>query len=233
MLELDRLRVTRAGRPVLDDVSLRVHPGEALAVLGQNGAGKSTLLDAVCGLLPLSSGTARLLGDDLAALSVADRARRIASLGQRPVAVALTVRERIAQGLYPVRGRAPASDPAVRAVAEELDLATLLDEPLSQLSGGQQKRAHLARVFVHPEARLFVLDEPFASLDVGKQDLVASALRRRTAAGASVLIAAHHLKTALDCTDIVLGLQRGRPALGPAPSATVDEPRLHRLFAPG
>lgn len=232
-LDAQGLSATRGGRPILNEVCLRLAPGQIAAVLGENGAGKSTLLDILCGLRPPTRGTVHLGGEDLLALDVAARARRLASLGQRPPELPeLTVAERIAQGLFPVRETA--RDPAARiaAVAAELDLTALVDKSLSTLSGGQQKRTHLARALVHDRAALVVLDEPFAFLDPGQRARVAEALRRRANQGAIVVFAGHHIDNALACADVVLGLKNGVVALGPAPPTDVDEAALLGLFAP-
>ena len=145
---------------VLDDVLVASPPGSAprfrgslgcergiTVVVGRNGAGKSTLLDTAAGLLRPDSGQVRLGDVDVGTLPPALRARRIASLGQRPPdgpLAGLTVVERVAQGLVPRRGPRAGLTPEVRAridaVLEALSLTALAGRKLGHLSGGERQR---------------------------------------------------------------------------------------------
>jgi len=213
-LTLDHVVVTGARGERLRVDSLDLGPG-LVVVVGENGAGKSTLLDVLAGLLRPTTG--RVLLDDVAlsARSPVERARCVASLGQRPRAAPwLRVRERIAQGLIPRLGAGPpASSRVERAVVDvttRLGVDALLDRPLAALSGGEQQRAHLGRALIDDEAGVLLLDEPFAGLDEAGSALLVAALRARADAGAVVVVSVHDLGLAALLGGRVLGLQAGR-----------------------
>ncbi len=155
------------GRSLLRDVTLSIEPGERLAIVGPNGAGKTTLLHMLCGMLRPSSGAISLLGQPLAALKPAERARRIAVVGQ-----ADQPDRRIALGDYVALGRIPHGGAMPRR--EELaliddalarcGLAALARREMGSLSGGERQRAQIARAIVQQPQLLF-LDEPTNHLD--------------------------------------------------------------------
>ncbi len=192
---------------------LRLLPGITV-VVGENGAGKSTLLDVVAGVHVPARG--RLLFDDVAVsgLPPRERARRIASLGQEPPRLDdVVVAARIAQGLVPRRGpNAPvdaAASALVEAVAAELGVGHLLARRLGQLSGGERRRVHVARVLVDDEAGAVVVDEPFAGLDQKSSALLIAALHRRAANRQVVVVSVHDVATALALGGRLLGLVSG------------------------
>jgi zinc transport system ATP-binding protein len=183
-------------RPVLRDLSLTVHPGEVVAVLGTNGSGKSTLIRTILGLVPLAAGTIDLFG------TPQRRFRGWARIGYVPQrlgagsGVPATVAEVVGSGRLARRGilRPPgAADRA--AVAEALASVGLADragDPVATLSGGQQQRVLIARALAgRPE--LLVLDEPTAGVDAVSQEAFAEALRTFVANNGTVLLVAHEL----------------------------------------
>jgi zinc transport system ATP-binding protein len=183
-------------RPVLRDVSVRITPGEVVAVLGANGSGKSTLVRAILGLVPLNAGRVTLFG------TPQRRFRqwwRIGYVPQRLGAgsgVPATVAEVVASGRLARRGvLRPAGGADRRAVAEALQAVGLTEragDPVVTLSGGQQQRTLIARALAgQPE--LLVLDEPTAGVDSASQDAFAEALRGFVAGGRTVLLVAHEL----------------------------------------
>lgn len=210
-LHLKDVVVAGQDRPRLTVPVLELVPGLTVLV-GENGAGKSTLLDVAAGILAPGAGAVFLDGAPLSASSSSTRARRIASLGQRPRSAPwLRVDARIAQGLVPRLGvRATVSHPAVTAVAEALGLGPLLRRPLTSLSGGEQQRVHVARALVDDEAAVVVLDEPFAGLDEAATALVVQALQARASAGAVVAVSVHDLGLAAWLGGRVVGVAGGR-----------------------
>ncbi|MDG4789194.1 metal ABC transporter ATP-binding protein [Micromonospora sp. WMMD1102] len=188
--------VAYADRPVLRGVSLRVEPGEVVAVLGANGSGKSTLIRAILNLVPLAAGAVTLFG------TPQRRFRQWARIGYVPQrmgagsGVPATVAEVVASGRLARRGvfRPPGRVDRA-AVAEALAAVGLADragDPVATLSGGQQQRTLIARALAGgPE--LLVLDEPTAGVDSASQDAFAEALRGFVAGGGTVLLVAHEL----------------------------------------
>ncbi|HEY1099188.1 MAG TPA: ABC transporter ATP-binding protein [Myxococcota bacterium] len=198
--------------PVRLQATLRFDVGLHV-VVGDNGAGKSTLLDVCAGVLRPTSG--RVVVDDLelGALSPRERARRIASLAQQPPLVpGLVARTRIAQGLVARRGVDAAIDDDTAAriatVARRLDIEALLDRRLETLSGGQRQRVHLARALIDDDAKVLVLDEPYAGLDDGAARRLTGALCER-AARQIVIVSVHDLGIALALGGRLIGIKRG------------------------
>jgi iron complex transport system ATP-binding protein len=167
-LRAEALGVKRAGRALLEDVSLCANYGAMLAITGPNGAGKSTLIKALVGVLPYA-GSVFVNGADLSTLDAAQRARTIAYIPQRSsIMAAVSVRDVVAQARYAHRtrfGRSDPNDPAVTRALERTELQALALRKFDTLSGGEQRRVLLARALA-TEARILVFDEPTAGLDV-------------------------------------------------------------------
>jgi len=157
------VRFEGAAKPAVNDVSLEVHAGERLSVLGPSGSGKSTLLRAICGLEPLASGRVAWDGEDLANVPV--HRRGFGLMFQDYVLFPhLNVARNVGFGLEMERVH---SDETKTRVAEVLDLVGLrgFETRLpAELSGGEQQRVALARALA-PKPRLLMLDEPLGALD--------------------------------------------------------------------
>ena len=183
----------RFGRNVaLDHVSVDIPCGSATAILGPNGAGKTTLLRAILGWHMPGEGEI-LLGDSHPQHALP----RLAYVPQRQTVdwdFPITVRGVVEQGRYPALGlwrRFGARDhAAVDAALTELELTDLADRPIRALSGGQQQRVFLARA-VAQGADIFLLDEPFAGLDLVASEELAHLLRTWRAQGRTVVAALH------------------------------------------
>jgi zinc/manganese transport system ATP-binding protein len=236
-IRLERATARRGSRIVWSGVDLRIGQGEFVAVLGPNGAGKSTLLDVVLGLLPLSEGTATVLGQP-------PRAARgqIGYLPQRRTFDATTRirgREVVRLGLdgsrwgFPLPARlSPASRRANRRVEEMIELvgaSAYASRPIGELSGGEQQRLLIAQALVR-EPRLLLLDEPLDSLDLSNQAAVAGLVQRICKSqGVTVLLVAHDVNPVLPYLDRVVYFAEGRGIEGP-PREVIDGPTLSRLY---
>ena len=181
----------------LDRVTASISCGSLTAILGPNGAGKSTLLRAILGWHPLDTGEIRI-GDQ----HTHHQLPRLAYLPQRHLIdwdFPITVRAVVEQGRYPALGlfsRFSKTDhAAVDRALDELDIAALATRQISQLSGGQQQRVFLARALAQG-ADIFLLDEPFAGLDLHATDELAHILRGWQAQGRTVLAVIHDLALA-------------------------------------
>jgi ABC-2 type transport system ATP-binding protein len=204
-------RLTRRYGDVLasDDISLTVSRGEIFGLLGPNGAGKSTLVRQLVGLLRPHSGSVRVFGRDLAA-ERGLAARAAAYLAQEEpalddmtvmTAVVLTARLRGA-------GKRQARDDAA-AIVDELGLTELSERVVGKLSGGQRRLAGVATALTGNRP-ILVLDEPTTGLDPVARRAVWSALDKRRAAGASVVLVTHNVLEAETVLDRVAVLDRGR-----------------------
>jgi iron complex transport system ATP-binding protein len=204
--------------------ALTLSPGVTV-VVGANGAGKSTLLDVIAGVSLPRRGRVTIDGLSLSSMSPRERARRIASLGQDDDAgLDVTVAERIARGLAPRRGLHALYDDEtaalVAAAAAEVGVNDRLDHRVDRLSGGQRRRAGVARALVDDQASVIVLDEPFAGLDVSGTALVVAALLRRAVTGVVVVVSVHDVAIALALGGRLLGLRDGELVVdGPLPDA--------------
>jgi ABC-2 type transport system ATP-binding protein len=199
---LDRLRVVRGGRVVLDDVTLHVPRGSITGLLGPSGCGKSTLMRAVVGVQVVAGGDVRVLGEPAGTPSLR---HRLGYVTQAPSVYAdLTVRENL-RYFADVLG-APRSD--VDRVIGEVGLGSHADAVVGRLSGGQEARVSLAAALLG-EPELLVLDEPTVGLDpVLRRDLWAL-FRGLADRGTTLLVSSHVMDEAAHCDRLLL-LRDGR-----------------------
>jgi zinc transport system ATP-binding protein len=212
--------------PVIEDVDLRVSPGEFVALVGPNGSGKSTLVKLLLGSLIPAAGEIRLFG--VSPRDVHDR-WRLGYVPQRPVLgseVPATVEEIVATGRlarrgwwHPLRREDRA---AVRHALGSVGLAEFAERPVNELSGGQQQRAFIARAFAS-EPQLLVLDEPIAGVDSESQRRFRdSLLHLMHEHGAGVLLVSHELSAVASDLDRVVVL-KGKVLFDGPPSKLTDE----------
>lgn len=205
----------------LEAVGVSVAAGEVHALVGPNGSGKSTLLAVLAGDLAPDSGSVLIDGMEWSRIGAREAARRRALLAQEtPLAFPFTVREVVSWGRLPWRGRDSATndDAIVDEVISEHALDTLLDRPVTSLSGGERARVHLARVLAQ-RAPVLLLDEADAALDLAGQAHLDAAVRRRRDAGDAIVIVGHDLGRLAALADSATLLARGR-VVGQGPAST-------------
>ena len=232
-LSVRKLCVVRGTRTVVDDVTFDAQAGRILGVLGPNGAGKSSLIKAIAGILPYQ-GDIALDGVSIAQTDRAERARRIAYVPQQSeLRSPLSVREVVAQGRYAHHvGRIRPSDSDRTAIERALHLAeaaSLAERPFTELSQGERQRVLLARALA-TEARLLLLDEPTAALDVGHALRLYRLLRTLAKAGYAILAVLHPLEDALDWTDDAIVLEGGRIVLSGGTRDVIRAGSLERVY---
>jgi ABC-2 type transport system ATP-binding protein len=196
------------GTLAVDAIDFGVPAGATLGLLGGNGAGKTTTIAMLLGLLIPTAGTIRILGHDMATDRFAALARMNFSSPYVALPHRLSVREnlRVYCHLYDV----PASERRIAELAEELDLAALLDRKAGALSAGQKTRVALAKSLINKPSVL-LLDEPTASLDPDTGDLVRTWLERyRAQSGCTILLASHNMAEVERLCDSVVMLKQGR-----------------------
>lgn len=228
MLNITHLSAALAGRAVLHDITLSAQAGEVTAIVGPNGSGKTTLLRAVTGDISFQ-GTASLNGMDIATCKPWQLAATRAVLAQATdLAFPFTVAEVVRLGLQAGMTKAESNLPA-RALAL-VGLDAHIHRPFQDLSGGEQQRAHLARVLLQvweatgPNGpRWLFLDEPVSSLDIGHQLMVMKLARRFADAGGGVVAVMHDLNLTAMFADRLALLHQGRlAAFGTAKAVLTD-----------
>lgn len=196
-----------AGRPAIRDVTLRLEPGDSVAVVGASGAGKSTLARLVARLEDPSGGRILVDGHDLRDLTLASVRGNVASLLQESVVMNTTVAANIRLG------RPDAADEDVRRAAADADAdvfvsalpegyETVLGDRGATLSGGERRRVAIARALLHG-GPVLVLDEPTTGLDESSQARLLPPLRRLMR-GRTTLLITHDLRVAREADRIVV-----------------------------
>jgi ABC-2 type transport system ATP-binding protein len=195
----------------LRDVSVTVSPGSITAILGRNGAGKTTLCRILAGLVPPDSGTVTV--DSLVAPVTAARvgyASQEISLYQ-PLSVRRNLTHFAALQNASRRGRSS----VLAEVVEKMELGPLLERPCNRLSGGQQRRVHVAAALI-ATPDILLLDEATAGVDEVTRRLVLSAVQSASMAGAIIFYVTHYLREIDLLKPDVLVLREGRTvAYGP------------------
>ena len=196
----------------LKDASLELKNSRICGLVGMNGSGKSTLFKAIMGLVKPDSGTVRVNGGTPA------QARKSAAIGYVPQsedvdwAFPVSVHDVVMMGRYGHMGftRRPskADKLAVDEALERVELTDYAQRQIGQLSGGQKKRAFVARGIAQ-DASILLLDEPFAGVDKRSEATITRLLREQAAAGAAILISTHDLHALPELADeAVLLMQR-------------------------
>ena len=198
---------TRKDVIVANHVSLRLDPGEVVAVVGPSGAGKSTLAALIARLYDPDQGLVLLDGRDLRELDPQWLRRQIGTVAQEPILFSTTIAENIRYG-RPEATRAEIEDAARTANAHDFvsgfpeGYETMVGERGVQLSGGQKQRVAIARA-VLKDPRILVLDEATSALDAESEHLVKEALDRLMR-GRTTLVIAHRLSTVMDADRVVV-----------------------------
>ena len=216
----------------LDDVSLDVYAGRVTGLIGMNGSGKSTLFKSILGLVRPSAGTVALEGGDSAS------ARRRGLVGYVPQSedvdwsFPVSVRDVVMMGRYGRQGITRRARPADRTTVDEalerLELQDLADRQIGQLSGGQRKRAFVARGIAQ-DAGILLFDEPFAGVDKRSEATIVRLLRELAASGRTVLVSTHDLHALPELADEAVLLLR-RVLLHGSVAEALEPAQLARAF---
>ncbi|MBJ8344975.1 metal ABC transporter ATP-binding protein [Antrihabitans sp. YC2-6] len=195
----------------LDSADLTLAPGRICGLVGMNGSGKSSMFKAIMGVVKPSAGEVVIRGLEPAAA----RKRAIVSYVPQSESVDWTfpvsVREVVMMGRYGtqnwLRRTRPEDRAAVDAALAEVELSDLADRQIGRLSGGQRKRAFVARAIAQ-QASVLLLDEPFAGVDKRTEATITRLLQRLAADGAAVLISTHDLHGLPELCDEAVLIQR-------------------------
>lgn len=210
-LEVSGVTVRYGDVVALEDVSLAVETGTVCGVIGMNGSGKSTLFKTIMGMVRPDLGEVAIAGHSPTA------ARKRGFIGYVPQseevdwAFPVSVRDVVMMGRYGHQGFTrrvrPVDSAAVADALEQVELADLADRQIGQLSGGQRKRAFVARGIAQG-AEILLLDEPFAGVDKRSEATIVRLLQDLAAAGRTVLVSTHDLHALPGLADEAVLLMR-------------------------
>jgi sulfate-transporting ATPase len=237
-VEVQGVTVRFGGVTALDDVHLRVDPGEIVGLIGPNGAGKTTLLDVITGFTPVQSGHVLLDGKQVDRRSPEQRARAgmIRSWQAVELFEEMTIRENLlvaADRHSPsryltdlVRPGRQRTTTAIEDVLADLGLTEVVDQRPSDLSQGASRLVGIARA-IAAEPTILFLDEPAAGLDHTESQELARAVRRIAAGrGLGVLVIEHDVPLLLDLCDRLVVLDFGRVIAEGTPDAVRADPAV-------
>jgi lipopolysaccharide export system ATP-binding protein len=227
----EALNKSYGGRRVVQDVSVRIAPGEIVGLLGPNGAGKTTSFYLILGLVPADGGRVLLDGRDITSFPMYMRARE--GIGYLPQEASifrrLSVEDNLLAVLELTATEADAAHERVRALIEEFGLAHVSHTPGYALSGGERRRVEIARSLAL-EPRYMLLDEPFAGIDpiaVGELQRAVIGLKAR---GLGVLITDHNVRETLQIVDRAYIISQGRIFRHGTPSELADDAEVRRVY---
>ena len=208
-LQIDHVSHNFGAVQALDDVSLTVPRGGFTALLGVNGAGKTTLFSLVTRLYNNRSGMIRVAGHDLRREPSQALARLGVVFQSRAMDADLTIRQNLIYhaSLHGIPGRL--ARPRIDQVLDQVDLADKADARVTALSGGQSRRAEIARALIH-SPDLLLLDEATVGLDVKSRAEVLALTRRLIARDGVSALWATHIMDEIDPADDLVILHRGR-----------------------
>ena len=218
-------------RVVLSDVSLTVGHGEVIGLLGPNGAGKTTCFYSVMGLVKPDSGRIMLDGDDITGLPMYRRA--ILGLGSLPQETAIFRGMSVEQNINCVLElNEPDRDvrkAELERLLDEFGLTRLRDAPAMALSGGERRRAEIARALA-ADPSIMLLDEPFAGIDPISISDIRDLVKALKARGIGVLITDHNVRETLEIVDRAYIIYDGRVLFSGSPAELVADANVRRLY---
>jgi lipopolysaccharide export system ATP-binding protein len=218
-------------RPVVRDVSLELHRGEAVGLLGPNGAGKTTCFYMIIGLVPADTGSISIDGIDLTPLPMYRRARL--GLGYLPQEASifrgLSVEDNIRAVLELVEPDRMTRANRLDELLAEFSITHLRRTPASALSGGERRRVEIARCLATDPA-FILLDEPFAGIDPIAVNDIRTLVGHLKERGIGVLITDHNVRETLEIIDRAYILHDGCVLMSGTPDEVVQDVNVRRVY---
>lgn len=230
ILEIHDLTVSYDQNPVLWNVDLSLPAGSLVGILGPNGAGKSTLIKAIMGLITPTSGYVKVFDKPLN-----DVRARISYVPQRESVdwnFPASVLDVVMMGTYGKLGlfRRPGKKEKELALKclEQVGMSGFVGRQISELSGGQQQRVFIARALAQ-EADLYLMDEPFAGVDMSTETAIFQLLQEMTVSGKTVIVVHHDIHSAMTFFDWLIMLNLHLVASGPK-ELVMNEEMLRKTY---
>jgi iron complex transport system ATP-binding protein len=239
LLELRNVTVRRGDNIALDAVSLRIHAGEHIAILGPNGCGKSTLIKSItreCYPMPGKDSALSILGSEFWDVFALRKMLGIVSndlMAQNTRAI--TGFEVVLSGyfssvgLWPNHHVSEAMRERAGAVLELLEATHLAEKPTNEMSSGEARRVLIGRALVH-QPKALLLDEPSTSLDLSAQHELRETMRRLARAGIGIILVTHHLPDIIPEIDRIILMRAGRIIADGPKTEILNPDALSHLF---
>ena len=230
-LKIDSLRKSYRKRLVIQDVSMQLHRGEVVALLGPNGSGKTTCFHAIAGLITPESGRVSVDGRDVTRLPMYRRARLGISYLPQEISIfrGMTVENNILAVLELSEPGRKRRYERLEELLNEFSIDLLRRTPALALSGGERRRVEIARCLA-TNPKYLLLDEPFAGVDpiaVGEIRTLVSALKKR---GLGVLITDHNVRETLEIVDRAYILHDGKVLMSGTTEEIIEDENVKRVY---
>ena len=233
-LAFEDVRLRIGPREILRGVTLELGRGEMVGLAGPNGSGKTTLLRVASGVLPAGAGSVRVRGRPTASFSRRELARELAVVPQdAQIAFPFRAGEVVLMGRSPYLGPLGFETGADVRLAEEamarVGIASLAERSILELSGGERQLVMVARALAQ-DARVLLLDEPTAHLDLRYKIVVLDLVREFVRTGRSALVVSHDLTLAARTCDRIALLREGALMATGAPADVITPQNLRTTF---
>lgn len=215
-IEVHDLTVSYDRKPVLWNVDFTIPEGQLIGIMGPNGSGKTTLIKSIMGLLPLNSGYVKLFHKNIN--QVRDKLSYVPQKESVDWDFPASVLDIVLMGRYGKRGLIKRLTKEDKAIAMDclakVGMQEYVNRQIAQLSGGQQQRVFLARALAK-DAQIYLMDEPFAGIDVTTENTIIDLLREMRREGKTIVVVHHDLQSASDYFDWFVLLNTRLVASGP------------------
>lgn len=227
LLELDHISCGYDQKLILKNLSMSIHQGEMVAIVGENGAGKSTLIKLICGFIPLQNGRMQFKGNDLTKDSIKERADKIGYVMQNPNQMISQniVFDEVALGL---KLRGVDQETIQQKVHEVLKICGLFpfrNWPIQALSYGQKKRVTIASMLAL-EPEILILDEPTAGQDLAHYTQMMDFLEQLNRQGVTIILVTHDMHLMLEYTTRSLVMVDGQVIADLTPAQLLTNQKL-------
>jgi manganese/zinc/iron transport system ATP- binding protein len=222
-IEIHDMTIAYHKKPVLWDVDLLVPEGKLVGIVGPNGAGKSTMIKAMMNLIPKASGWVKIYGRPYTEMR-----KTIGYVPQRESVdwdFPINALEVVLMGRYGhvgwIRRPKKADRELAMSALDKVGMSEFATRQISQLSGGQQQRVFLARALAQ-DAKIYLMDEPFAGVDAATERAIIDILVELRAKGKTILVVHHDLQTVSQYFDWLIMLNMRVVAAGPTEQVFTD-----------